>query len=732
MSALPEPVRILGYASPLSAHAGEPLAFHVGGETGGTYTATVHRLLGGGSDPRAPQLRSERVAELGTFPVLRQVTRMGSRAEASWPAPVELRDGTLVLSAQRRLVGGVQTLAMVRGAVPEHAFGVELSEQGVPRIVRGDEVVVTAEGPLPLARWTRIVVSWSASGFELSFHAGDGWRTAVAESATMPASAFELAALTLAASPVGDVLRDRRVFDRLVFDRHFTGRLERPVLLRGGHAPAVAAGIAGAPGDPLPADAVAGWEFSAAIGARSIPAVGTHPVDLAVHQAPAGAVRGSTWTSATDYRDAPSEFSALHFHEDDLEDAGWVSQTSWTVPSGARSGFYALHVVTDDGAVDWIPFFVRPEPGRPAADLLVVASSATYFAYANSRFWWEDPIQEIAQDRLVELGAQEQYLVTHPELGLSNYDRHLDGSPVVFSSRLRPNLFMRPGHSRAESYASDLYLIAWLERSGLAYDVVTDEDVHFDGADLLAPYRAIISGSHPEYLSIAMYDATKAWVEAGGRYFYLGGNGFTSCVTWRADAPWLMENRATGCMQNDDETTATETIHQLDGTIGREMGDSGRSPGSLWGVDSVTMGFDRSYPVLRSQTSYSPAFAWAFAGIAGRLFGGRSLSGGGVVGQEWDNARLVAGASAHHILASSIDHSLIPTVLGADAAHHGDVVAYFHGDGLVVSASSMAWVGALHIDDYDNDAERFVRNVVTRFLEPEAIAQPVPGPGGIA
>lgn len=90
---------------------------------------------------------------------------------------------------------------------------------------------------------------------------------------------------------------------------------------------------------------------------------------------------------------------------------------------------------------------MRPRAGR----LAVLASTATYAAYGNSRFWWEDPIQEIAQDRLVELGPEEQYLVTRPEFAPSNYDLHLDDTMVVFSSRRRPNLFMRPGHSRHET-----------------------------------------------------------------------------------------------------------------------------------------------------------------------------------------------------------------------------------------------------------------------------------------
>ena len=81
------------------------------------------------------------------------------------------------------------------------------------------------------------------------------------------------------------------------------------------------------------------------------------------------------------------------------------------------------------------------------------------------------------------------------------------------------------------------------------------------------------------------------------------------------------------------------------------------------------------------------------------------------------------------MLASSIDHSLIPAVLGSDVPYHGDVVICFHEAGVVVSASAMAWVGALHVNGYDNDAERFVRNVVTRFLDQEPIARPEPVPG---
>jgi hypothetical protein len=161
-----------------------------------------------------------------------------------------------------------------------------------------------------------------------------------------------------------------------------------------------------------------------------------------------------------------------------------------------------------------------------------------------------------------------------------DYDLHLDDTMVVFSSWRRPNLFMWPGHSRHEAYASDLYLIAWLERLGLDYDVFTDEDLHFAGPGLLAPYPVVISSSHPEYLSVAMHDSLRGWVEGGGRLLYLGGNGWTSDVTWHPERPWLMENRTTGRMRvTDTAALAAEAWNQGDGEKGGQLADTGRSPG---------------------------------------------------------------------------------------------------------------------------------------------------------
>lgn len=718
MSELPWVKSVIGYPDEWSVAPGQQIGFHVSGALGGTYQASVHRLLGGGFAPGAPQLASEVISDLGTFPLLDQPVRPGSYGLA--PFAADLAAGTLVVTLRQTRAEGEQALIAIGSADGDVLVlglreGVPfLGSAPFPRSLHG------GAAPVPLDTWVTLVTSWDGAEVTLAAIARDSGSPRVLWTVSRPAGPAP------ALTGPGRLVLGARTEPAKGFTSHFSGRLERPALLPGVIEAREAAALAGSPGDPPPTVAIALWELSEGIDGWTVPSHGTGAGELTLHQAPLRGVRGSTWTETdTCWRNSPHSFGAVHFYPDSLEDCGWQRQCSWTVPAAARSGFYALRVEADGGD-DWIPFFVRPRDGQPSARLAVLASTATYAAYGNSRFWWEDPIQEIAQDRLVELGPEEQYLVTHPELAPSNYDLHLDDTMVVYSSRRRPNLFMRPGHSRYEAYASDLYLIAWLERRGLDYDVFTDEDLHFSGADLLAPYAAIVSSSHPEYLSVPMHDSIRGWVEAGGRFLYLGGNGWTSDVTWHPERPWLMENRTTGRMRvTDPAVLAAEAWNVGDTEKGGRLADIGRSPGSLFGVDTSTMGFDRSYPVLRSAVSYDPAFAWAFDGIAGRLIGGRSLSGGGVIGQEWDNARLIPpGTPGHYVLASSADHSLIPMVLGSDVPYHGDVVAYFHGSGLVVSASAMAWVGALHVADYGSDAERFVRNVMLRFLDPEPIAAP--------
>ena len=88
---------------------------------------------------------------------------------------------------------------------------------------------------------------------------------------------------------------------------------------------------------------------------------------------------------------------------------------------------------------------------------------------------------------------------------------------------------MRPTHPWLEQYPADLFLVDWLEAERLTFDVITDEDLHREGVDLLAQYRCVMTGTHPEYYTTPMWDGLQSYLQTGGRMMYMGGNGFV----WR-------------------------------------------------------------------------------------------------------------------------------------------------------------------------------------------------------
>ena len=109
-----------------------------------------------------------------------------------------------------------------------------------------------------------------------------------------------------------------------------------------------------------------------------IPPCGGRLVNL-----PTRAVTGAGWTGREMcWRHAPREYAAIHYHEDDLYDAGWATDFEFTVPEDLPSGAYVMRLAAE-GHLDELPFYVRPPRGRPSAAVLFIASTYTYQAYAN-------------------------------------------------------------------------------------------------------------------------------------------------------------------------------------------------------------------------------------------------------------------------------------------------------------------------------------------------------------
>jgi hypothetical protein len=191
------------------------------------------------------------------------------------------------------------------------------------------------------------------------------------------------------------------------------------------------------------------------------------------------------------------------------------------------------------------------------------------------------------------------------DLGLSTYDVHRDGSGCFYSSRLRPILNMRPKRA-LWSFNADLHVTDWLEQLGEPYDVVDDETLDAEGADLIAGYRCLITGTHPEYYSPRMRAALEGLLEGGGRLIYLGGNGFYWKIGWHKELPGVIEVRRGEGGTRTWAGAPGETYLSTLGEPGGLWRALGQPPQRLAGVGYASEGFDSGAPYHRLADSHDP------------------------------------------------------------------------------------------------------------------------------
>ncbi|MBV8055046.1 MAG: hypothetical protein JO071_07380 [Deltaproteobacteria bacterium] len=456
---------------------------------------------------------------------------------------------------------------------------------------------------------------------------------------------------------------------------------------------------------------------------------------------PARAVTGYNWTGREEhFIHAPAEYGAIHFHDDDLEDAGWEADFELAVPDIMQSAIYAAKITAGD-AVDYIPFVVRRPAGAPAARIAFLMPTASYMAYSNEQLVFA-PTEAIV-GRTPVLTPDDIYLYEHSELGLSTYDYHADGSGVCYVSRLRPIPNLRP-HHRLDGgllwgLPADLHLIDWLETRGFAYDVITDEDLHREGAALLRPYKVVLTGTHPEYYSATMLDGMEDYLTSGGRLMYLGGNGFYWVTSYHPGKPHIIEVRKGEGGSRAWQARPGEYFHSTTGERGGLWRNRARAPQKLVGAGFAAQGFDHSTYYRRMPDSHDRRAEFIFEGIPeNKVIGDFGLSGGGAAGYEIDRYDLTLGTPPDALLlASSEEHSdnvqrVVEEIFfnysgtggTQDPGVRSDIV-YFTtaGGGAVFSASSIAWCGSLAHNNYDNNVSRITENVLRRFASDQSLVE---------
>lgn len=747
---------ILGYTDKISVAAGEAMRCHISAEHNQRYEARIVRVINGDCNPLGPGFQVEHVPNAidgwydGTqqhtdagscmvVPILRGLPGSFTFAALIWPTLLAWRQKQTIASYTED--GGSGFVLTIEGG----AIRLTVSS------ATGVQSIELPPGLLLDRHWVALSCAIDQHAGRMALQATPLRRFPVARD---PSSCDARLTIDLDFIDSGRfILAGAAAPDGSVVD-HFNGKIEAPTLIAGDAAPDVACRrpVHG----ELSRRVVAAWDFAREMSGTVAIDVGPLGQHGALVNLPARAMTGANWTGeAHDWRERPAEYGAIHFHHDDLYDAGWAVAFGVTIPADMRSGAYAVHVRCGDNSEyetneDFIPFFVRPSrlaAGRGGAKLLFLAPTNSYVAYANDSQVLVDRNAEIGMGRLLNLQHADVYLHRHPELCASLYDKHADGSGVCYSSRLRPVLNMRPRyHSWLGSHGSALYqyngdthILAWLEHEGVAFDVATDEDLHHDGLALLSGYEAVITGTHPEYHSTAMWDAMRAYLDRGGRLMYMGGNGWYWRVAFHASLPGVIEVRRAESGTRTWETEAGETHQSFDGALGGLWRRIGRAPNQIVGVGFVAQGFDLSSYFRRAEGSHDPRAGFIFDGVGDELIGDFGLVGGGAAGVELDAYNERLGSPPHAlVLATSENHTpltmltpeeflVTPAMISGDQSDkvRADMVFFeTSGGGAVFSTGSIAWAGSLSWNDYDNNVRRITGNVLHRFLDAQPFVPP--------
>ncbi len=755
-------MKVVGYTDRISVQPGQTIKFMVSCEHP-SYRADIVRLIHGDPNPQGPGFKEQLVDSPvnGDYTGIKQNIRIGSYVVVPDNLLLQ-RAGSFTLQAwiyPTTPDKGAQGILTKWSGSEGVGYGLFIDDDGSLALWLGDQSgrveKVSTGNPLRKGQWYFVAGVYSAEDGKVRLYQEPTSMWPKDDSRAVYEGSVHLSSLGV--SEVSFLMAgywDQEEDGRPVVQGCFNGKIDRPRLFgRALGSDEIEALNQGQPPVYFGESVIGMWDFGRDFSTVVVTDVSSHGLHGKAINMPSRAMTDHNWTGReSDFKNAPEEYGAIYFHDDDLEDAGWIAGFELTVPEDMRSGVYAarLRAGEGEGSEDHVPFFVRPRRGTSTAPIVFLVPTNSYLAYGNIHLMARIELVEswkawMGEELHIEYPVlpHEKYIVNNELHSL--YDRHSDGSGVAYASRLRPIMDMRPkaymptlelGKGAPHQFSADLHLLDWMEASGYEFDVVTDEDLHYEGADLLAPYLVVVTGSHPEYWSGPMLDATETYMGNGGRLMYLGGNGFYWVNSFAPDKPHVIEIRRWRGTETW-EADPGEFYHSTTGEIGGLWRFRGRPPQKLTGVGFSSQGFDFSVPYQHQPGSLDPRAAFIFEGVnRDEAIGDFGLVMGGAGGFEVDRADTALGTPPHALVLatatgfSDVYQHVVEEVLISDSKQGGSAnpmvkgdLVYFEGlnGGAVFSVGSIAWCGSLSYNNYDNNVSRVTGNVLRRFSSEDPI-----------
>lgn len=386
------PPEITGYAEPWIVNPGDQVAIKISCTEPEYKSRTVHVLQGYEGENSPPRV----VKEISEIPSEIRPGRFQLANPGSWAELPPLLFGEsdpegirVTFYAQPWLVAceHVQTFVSTLDTVSCTGFAVVLGTDGAFQVWMGtgEKVeVLKTEFIAEKLRWIGVVLEVEDRTVRLQVtELEDGlvppgrildqtFQLDVSAKVRDSTTELLLAASRAVSSSSTTVTTTNSEEEKGLHANHFNGRLE-----------AVKFETFGTP----PPRILAHYDFSREISSDTIIDISGHERHGRLLNAPTRAVKGYNWPGTeVDWTKNSQHYGAIHFHDDDLDDAKWQTDFTITVPVTARSGVYAVEIESTSGkAKDMIPFFVRPSDVDDALPshqpkVALVASTFTYLA----------------------------------------------------------------------------------------------------------------------------------------------------------------------------------------------------------------------------------------------------------------------------------------------------------------------------------------------------------------
>jgi N,N-dimethylformamidase len=719
-------VKLFGYTNKLSVKPGDKIDFHVSADGTNIADAQLVRIIHGDEHPTGPGYMDEEIScDLnGVWNVKKQFTQLGSYLKVNDP------NNLLAINSDFTVFGYINPSTPHTGAhqwifsrwnnKTNKGYGIGINKDGYLELVVGDgKEVDYLVSELPLIKKV-----WYFVGASFNYKTGE-------------ATLYQEGVVNRYNSLIGKVVPyDYRSHTKTTFRFKQVNDPETPFIiagaidnhkLRGKFVSGTYAGKIDRHGVcnkvlskedldkirlgelPEKNSIIAYWDTTQGLSENGIGNtvidIGPNKLNSVGFNHPVRCMTGWNWSGKNDcFRLSTKEYGGIDFHPDAITDSNWDVTKTFTIPDNLKSGVYAFRLRAGNGkglGEEYIVFFVRAK--NPKAKICFLVPTASYLAYANEKLSFEAQIIQpmTGQPPTITDIDVEQY--KNPEFGLSTYDSYFDGGGVCFSSYKRPILNMRPkyrtsGMGITWQFPADLSIIGWLEHYYKdAYEIITDEDLHKEGMKAIESYNCVITGTHPEYTSEKMLDAMEDFVANGGRFIYMGGNGFYWVVGFYEDQPWCMEVRKLDAGMRAWAAKPGEYYMQTTGERGGLWRMRGRAPQKFSGVGFIAAGIELDrYDLSLGTPPHTKIIASS---------GGHS-----------DNYVLVTEELlyAYAGLVGSLDYRI-----RAD-------MTYFTApnDGAVFCTGSIGYGQALPSNNFKNSASTVLKNVVDAFSKDEKL------PGG--